>query len=301
MKGIDSLPEEHKGHIVDYGKKLTDCLVKVVMDALAARHPAKLEWGQGTARFAANRRVLEDGKWAGFGAVPDGPVDHSLPVLKVTDTRGKLVAVVVDYACHATTLRGNFTKIHGDWPACAAERIEADHPGAVAMITIGCGADSDPCPHGTVERAEKHGREVAAEVKRLLQGPLTPIDPTLRARREVLDLATKKYTIATWTFGDDLAMVFLTGEVVVDYALRLKRELDGKRLWLTAYAHDVPCYIASKRILKEGGYEARNSLSARISPGRPEDVKPAVEDRIVEKVRGMLGSIFANGSESESL
>ena len=27
------------------------------------------------------------------------------------------------------------------------------------------------------------------------------------------------YSVTTWTFGDDLAMVFLPGEVVVDYAL----------------------------------------------------------------------------------
>lgn len=30
-------------------------------------------------------------------------------------------------------------------------------------------------------------------------------------------------------------MVFLPGEVVVDYALRLKRELDRNRLWVNAY------------------------------------------------------------------
>ena len=44
----------------------------------------------------------------------------------------------------------------------------------------------------------------------------------------------------TWTFGDSLAMVFLPGEVVVDYSLRLKSELDAPRLWVTAYANDTP-------------------------------------------------------------
>ena len=33
---------------------------------------------------------------------------------------------------------------------------------------------------------------------------------------------TLAYPVQTWTFGDKLAMVFLGGEVVVDYALRLK-------------------------------------------------------------------------------
>ena len=47
-------------------------------------------------------------------------------------------------------------------------------------------------------------------------------------------------------------MVFLPGEVVVDYALRLKRELDGARLWVTAYSNDVPCYISAAAFWPKG-------------------------------------------------
>jgi hypothetical protein len=284
--------------------------------------------------FAANRRVLKDGKWSGFGAVPDAPVDHSLPVLRVTDADGKLVAVVANYACHCTTLRGNFKKIHGDWAACAQEYIEGDHPGAVAMITIGCGADADPCPHSTVELCQQHGRALADEVSRLLEGPMKPIEPKLTARRKVLEVpyeklptidelkqrtgnswavnrlverlekgeklpASKDFQVTTWTFGDDLAMVFLSDEVVVDYALRLKRELDESRLWITAYADDVSTYIVSKRLLGEGGYEVRNSLSALVSYGQPENVKPAMEDRIIECVKSLLPDSFAAQRQAE--
>ena len=81
-----------------------------------------------------------------------------------------------------------------------------------------------------------------------------------------------RYPIATWTFADDLAMVFLSHEVVVDYALRLKRELDGDRLWINAYSNDVSSYIVSKRLLNEGGYEVNNSLSTSVTYGHPERV-----------------------------
>jgi len=80
--------------------------------------------------------------------VPDAPADHSLPVMSATDGQGRLLAVVVSYACHNTTLRGNFKQIHGDWAGCARDFIEADNTGAVAMIALGCGADSDPCRTG---------------------------------------------------------------------------------------------------------------------------------------------------------
>ena len=77
----------------------------------------------------------------------------------------------------------------------------------------------------------------------------------------------------TWCFGEDLAMVFLGGEVVVDYSIRLNEMLDGDRLWTNAYSNDVPCYIASKRILREGGdsTEARLEFAFRQAISRPPD------------------------------
>lgn len=322
IKGMGSITGEEHKHLAQYAKQLTDRLEKVVLEALTARKPGRLDWAQGTVGFAANRRVLKDGKWSGFGAVPDAPADHTLPLLRVTDADGKLLAVVVNYACHNTTLRGDFKQIHADWAGCAQEFIEADNPGAVALVTLGCGADSDPCPHGTVELCKQHGRALADEVKRRLAGPMKPVGGKITARmmtlefpyaptppiEELKELAKdsypaqrllklveeakkpperERYPIATWTFGNDLSMVFLADEVVVDYALRLRREL-GSRLWINAYSNDVSAYIASNRLLKEGGYEVNNSLGAQVTYGRSEQMQPTMEDRIVECVQKLL-------------
>lgn len=335
LKGMDSMSGEQRQHLVRYAAELTDRLEEVVLWALASRTPGRLAWTQGKVGFAANRRVLKEGKWVGFGAVADGAVDLSLPLLRVTDAQNKLLAVVVNYACHNTTLRGSFKQIHGDWAACAQEYIEADHPGTVALVTIGCGADADPCPHGTVGLCKQHGRSLADEVKRLLAGPFRPVDFKLTAKMATLDVpcepipeidelkelaktsypagrlleaigrgekppVSKSYQLATWVFDDDLAMVFLSNEVVVDYALRLKRELDGSRLWINAYCNDVSTYIVSKRLLNEGGYEVRNSLSARVSYGRPERVTPAMEDRIVDQVRSLLPDAFHSPGQNST-
>lgn len=307
MSGYDAWPPEQRKHILRYAERLTDRLEQVVLEALRKRKPGRLAWARGKVGFAANRRVLKDGKWVGFGAVLDGPVDHTLLLLRATDAEGNLLAVVANYACHCTTLRANFQKIHGDWGGSAQRMIQADHPGAVAMISIGCGADADPHPHGTVELCDRHGRELADEVKRLLAGPMTPIEPKLTACRVTLELPYQdpaqgekvdkqrpplQYPIVAWIFDDDLAMVFLSSEVVVDYALRMRREMDGSRLWITAYAHDVMGYVVSRRILQEGGYERNNSLSARISRGHPQDVQPPMEDRIIDAVRKLLPEGF---------
>ena len=325
-QGCSHEGEEHK-HLTHYAEQLIERLVQVVEQALENRQPARLELARGKVGFAANRRVLTDGKWSGFGAVLDAPVDHELAVLKVTGENGKLLAVLANYACHNTTLRGNFQQIHGDWAACAQKYIEAEQPGTIAMISIGCGADSDPCPHGTVELCEQHGRELAVEVARMLTGPWSPITPTMVAQQRILEIpwqqnpdmeaarqAAEKsyavkdllgklddgvhpteprtYPIVTWTFADDLAMVFLSNEVVVDYAIRLKREFDPHRLWVTAYANDVATYIVSPRLIQEGGYESNNSLSSLVTFGQPEKLDPPMLERVVGMVKEMLPATF---------
>ena len=306
-----------------YTRELTRKLVEVCKLALKNRRPGQISWSRGSAGFAANRRTK------------GGPVDHDLPVLKVTDDSNKLLAIVVNYACHCTTLNPDDNAVSGDWAGYAQEEIEKDHAGAVALTVIGCGADANPTRRLEPGAARDHGRAIADEVNRLL--PLAwkslsgdPIGALERIKLELGPLPTRDellatiqkggpagynastqlekmdrgeglqkaidYPIQTWRFGNELAMVFLPGEVVVDYALRLKKELDAKRLWVTAYANDVPCYIPSERILKEGGYEAGGAM---IYYGRPAPFKPGLENQIISKAKLLLpGSFWAGPSQS---
>lgn len=101
----EPMPPEHQAKISRYTGEFTDRLEKMALDALSARRPGRLAWAQGRVGVAANRRVLKDNKWTGFGVNPDGPVDHDLPLLAVTDPDGRLRAVLVNYACHATTVK----------------------------------------------------------------------------------------------------------------------------------------------------------------------------------------------------
>lgn len=319
------IPPEHQQHIDQYTRELTDKLVTVARAALANRAPAKLSWGVGQVGFAVNRRVLKDGQWTGFGVQTDGPVDHSLPLLAAHDATGKLVACVATYACHCTTLGGTFNRIAGDWAGFAQASIEADHPGSFALVAIGCGADANPNPRqDDLAVCENQGRQLATEVGRLLTTKLRPIRGPIQCKLAHIDLpyetarteqqwtelaansdasgyhakqylarlkqgeklpTTLSYPIGTWTFGQDLAMVFLGGEVVVDYAIRLREEFQADRLWINAYTNDVPCYIPSRRILREGGYEADRSMAYYARPNR---FSAEVEDLIMDAVQKLL-------------
>ena len=84
-------------------------------------------------------------------------------------------------------------------------------------------------------------------------------------------------------------MLFLPGEVTVDYALRLKDELDRRRLWVNAFANDVPCYISSSRVIEEGGYEVDRSMDFY---GQPGPFSPEIEDIIIGAVHEMLTPAF---------
>jgi hypothetical protein len=82
--------------------------------------------------------------------------------------------------------------------------------------------------------------------------------------------AYPNYSAHAFALGDRLTMVALSGEVVVDYAVRLRKELggQGRALWVAAYANDVVGYIPSVRVLNEGGYEGSNPSTAAPGPPR---------------------------------
>ncbi len=99
------------------------------------------------------------------------------------------------------------------------------------------------------------------------------------------------YSVQAIALGDRLTMVALSGEVVVDYAIRLQKELGGESrpLWVAAYANDVIGYIPSVRVLKEGGYEGGESFYGSTWPTPwTDDVESIVikaAHDVVEKVR----------------
>ncbi|HSG72385.1 MAG TPA: hypothetical protein VLA12_18350, partial [Planctomycetaceae bacterium] len=304
------IPEPHQAHIDQYSKEFEEKLEQVALEAIADRKPASLSWGLGRVGFAKNRRTA------------GGPVDHDLPLLVVKDADGKVRAVYVSYACHCVTLSDNRISgdwagyaqemIERQHPGCTA--LVSIGCGADANPSSGVVGDR-------ADVAEMQGVEIAEEVKRLLAGPLTNLTEPLTTRqsRITLDLAplptreewTQRaqhqnpvgfhastmlakldrgeklitdisYSIQTWTFGDDLAMVFLPGEVVVDYAKRLKRELDGTRLWVNSYSNGCPGYVPSERILKEGGYEGGGAMTYYAIPG---PYAAGLEDKIVDAVK----------------
>jgi hypothetical protein len=85
----------------------------------------------------------------------------------------------------------------------------------------------------------------------------------------------------------DLTLVALGGEVVVDYALRAKRDFNAaaEPLIVAGYSNDVMCYIPSLRVLKEGGYEAADSM---LYYGMPGSFTEDVEETVFRAIRSVM-------------
>jgi neutral ceramidase len=312
--------------IAEYTRELEKKLVAVVGDAVAQLAPREVRWGSSKATYAVNRRNNAEAKVVEIRQSGNiqGPFDHDVPVLAVLDGE-KLTAVVFGYACHATVL--SFYQWCADHPGFAQEQLEKNHPDCIAMFWAGCGADQNPLPRRTVERAKHYGQRLAVAVdEALLTTELNPVAPKITTSyaeidllldalptREQLEADTRSdnkyvvarakmlldqinngkelaksypYPIAVWKLGDEVQFITLGGEVVVDYAIRLKAELAGPKTWVAGYSHDVMAYIPSRRVLQEGGYEGGGAM---VYYGLPTIWAPDVEENIVAEVHRQIG------------
>jgi neutral ceramidase len=179
-----------------------------------------------------------------------------------------------------------------------------------------------------VEFARQHGEELAGAVEKATDGSLVTVDGPLKTALKVFpvrfagpptradyeqqlksdDIYVRKhaedmlkiidrrghvpssypYPVEVWRFGRSLTMIGLAGEVVVDYDLRLKKELGADKLWVAGYSNDVFAYIPSLRVLKEGGYEGGGAMIYYAQPG---PFTPNIEETIIGEVHEVIGNL----------
>lgn len=319
---MESQQPPHREALAAYRQTLQQKLLDVIGAALADLAPAELAFAHGEARFGVNRRQFTPAGVV-IGVNPDGPVDPRVPVLRVTSPSGKVRALLFGYACHNTTLTAEFYHLSGDYAGFAQAELEKEFPGAVALFVQLCGGDQNPNPRSKLEYAEQHGRTLAAEVARVARTAMSPAGGRIRAAyqlaalpfaphtREQFEQELKdanvfrqrrarlmlqlyderreprqlRYPVQAVRLERGFTLIALGGEVVVDYALWAYRTWPQEPLMVAGYSNDVACYIPSARILREGGYEAVDSM---IYYGQPGPFTEEVEARIQDAVRQVM-------------
>ena len=316
------IPPEHQTNIDRYTRELIDKMEKVAVAAMKDIRPARLSWGIGESDLAVNRRTK------------GGPVDHDLPVMFVRDLGGSVRAVYFSYACHCVVLSNNKISGDWAGFAQESVQQLFPGSVALASVGCGADSNPKSGVVGdAVEKCVALGKELADEIKRISEKtkPITanpilrstlvriPFDtPRTRAEWETRNknadaaiayhakvnlermdrgeplMKEMPYLIQTWTFGDQLAIVFLPGETVVDYSLRMKREFDRNRIWVNGYSNEERCYLPSERILKEGGYEGGGAM---VYYDRPQRFAPGVEEKIMDAVYSQVPRTFQSAKK----
>ena len=334
LEGMYKLSDDELAKIKAYGQFVLTSIGDVVKKALEDVKPYSLEYGVGTASFAMNRRSFREDGASTFAENRDGPVLHHVPVLKISQTNQVKAILFGYSCHGTSIHGDDFYTVSPDYMGYARMHLESVYPGAMAVYITGMGADINPVPRGALLWAKRHGLELAGAVATVLNQPMKPIrgnvawgyqelalplmDPPQKAQIEAdaagkdvyIQARAQKYQkmvaegkplpttvrvpIAAVKLGEDLTFLAMAGEVVVDYAIKFNRIFQEKNPWVIGYAYEVPCYIPSIRILKEGGYESESSL---IYYGIYGPFQPKIESQIVQSMTKLVDSLNSQPSK----
>ncbi len=323
------IPPAQQENIDRYTHQLADWMETVALQALARRQPGHLTWSIGKLGFAKNRRTEGGPVDSSLPCLQVADADGTLRAVwasyacHCTTLAGTDNHICGDWAGYA---QEEIQKAHPGVTALITIGCGADANPASRMMPM---PDGQAEVFDTrLAYAKAHGQALAQEVQRLLKGDVKPLSNTPTGTFERVNLpfdtlptreewearvaegggvgyhAQKhlerlergqplqtelSYPIQAWTFGNELAIVFLASEVVVDYSLRLKSELDSARLWVGAYANAFPGYIPSERVLAEGGYEGGGAM---LYFGPPTRFAPGVEQLVIDTVHRLLPAAY---------
>jgi len=316
---IYPLDQHQLSAIEEYSNKLADQIVALAGEAFRSMEPVQIYAQNGVTRFQVNRR---NNQAATLNTQTElkGPNDHAVPVIKVVDKHGDLMAVAFGYACHPTVL--DAYEWSGDYPGFAQIELEKSHRGATALFFQGAGADQNPLPRRSVGLARQYGKELAAAVERVLEEDMRELSPQLStsyseielplnpppSKDELLEITQDTSAYQTYQIRwaenmidkiekdesfissypyplqvwhmGDQIVVNMGGEVVVEYANKLK-QIFGQDIFVIAYSNDDMAYIPSVTILEEGGYE---SMVSQMVYGLPGTWKPVIESMIIQEI-----------------
>jgi hypothetical protein len=164
--------------IAPYLETLAELLGDIIEQARETVETAVICYGSGHCPLAALRDFWDEAtNQFVCGTNPAGPADDTVLAARVTSADGALLATIVNYACHPTTLAWQNSLLSPDFPGAMREVIEEISQVPCVFIQ---GASGDLGPRdgfvGDVGLADRNGRQLgyaALAVLESLPPPLT--------------------------------------------------------------------------------------------------------------------------------
>jgi len=159
-----------------YLEQLKEQALLAIREALASAVPATLSWKYGSCGLAANRdQPTEQPGEILVGFDPEKKADDTLLVGRITDGNGAIIATIVNYACHPTTLAWDNHLLSPDYIGAMRKLVEEHTKGACIFLQ---GASGDLAPaeqySGNPALADRYGRCLGYAVLSVLEAMLPP-------------------------------------------------------------------------------------------------------------------------------
>jgi hypothetical protein len=170
--------EKPGGHLIEpYLDSVREAAVRAARRAMDSGAAATLTWNQGKCSLARNRAFAMPGTDRVLCGLNSGSsADDTLVVGQVSDSAGTLLATIVNYACHPTTLAWENRLISPDFVGATREVVESRCGGAPCLFLQGASGELAPAEQyvGDVNVADKHGRQLGYAALETLEGMLPP-------------------------------------------------------------------------------------------------------------------------------
>jgi neutral ceramidase len=288
----------------EYIQKFEDAVVTAVRQAKANLQPARVGFGTGKANVNMNRRARNaTGGWM-LGNNPDGVSDKTVAVIKFETMSGEPLAILSNYGVHGTVLGTANLRISSDLPG-AASRVVEKHYGdtLVSPWTSGAAGDQDPIYRVGTDFSEVAalGQILGEEVIRVAGSISTSPNARIRGVQKVITCPGKR-TVQTPTPNreykiedadpvsirlsllviKDIAIAGVSGEVLTNISLRLKRESPFNRTVMVTHANGSSGYLPDDAAYDQVSYEI---VATRVKRG-------CAENAIVNGFLEMMSPFF---------
>ncbi len=158
------LADRPGGHLIAPYRERIKQVCKMLFDQTSSNAvAATLSWSRGACRLAFNREMISphDGRIV-IGLNPEKSADDTLWVGRLADSTGRIMATLVNYACHPTSVGGANRLISPDYVGAMRETMEAATDGAPCLFLHGASGDLTPRRsfEASITAADQNGLEI---------------------------------------------------------------------------------------------------------------------------------------------
>jgi len=153
-------------------------IVEAIAEAAQSAQPARLAIARTTVDVAHNRRIVTpEGRcimlWRNEEKRPTEPVDKEMTLIRIDDSDGKPLGVLVNFACHPVVMGPSNLQYSADYCGELARIVKEETGAECLFLQGGCGdinpyLDKTPIDEGGVESMRSVGRKCGEAVLKAL-------------------------------------------------------------------------------------------------------------------------------------